>query len=50
MVALLYGYGIGLTIYALWVPALLLIQMIFMQGIIMILGTVQVFIGTLSRF
>ncbi|MBK6712649.1 MAG: ABC transporter permease [Chloroflexi bacterium] len=43
MVALLYGYGIGLTIYALWVPALLLIQMIFMQGIIMILGTVQVF-------
>ncbi|MBP6470004.1 MAG: ABC transporter permease [Chloroflexi bacterium] len=43
MVALLYVYGIGLTIYALWVPAILLIQMIFMQGIIMVLGTVQVF-------
>lgn len=43
MVVLLYAFGLGLTIHALWVPVILLIQMIFMQGIILILGTVQVF-------
>ncbi|MCB8984080.1 MAG: ABC transporter permease [Ardenticatenaceae bacterium] len=43
MIILLYVFGLGLTIHALWVPVILLIQMIFMLGIILILGTVQVF-------
>lgn len=43
LVILLYVFGIGLTIHALWVPVILLIQIIFIQGVIMILGAVNVF-------
>lgn len=43
LIVFLFISGIGLTIHALWVPVLLLTQMIFMQGIIMILGAIQVF-------
>lgn len=39
----LFISGIGLTIHALWVPVLVIIQMIFMQGIIMILSPIQVY-------
>lgn len=42
LIIFLYVAGIGLTIYALWVPVLI-IQMIFMQGIIQILSPIQVF-------
>lgn len=43
LVILLYVFGIGLTIHALWVPVILLIQIIFIQGVIMILGAINVF-------
>lgn len=43
LLVFLFISGIGLTIHALWVPVLLVTQMIFMQGIIMILGALQVF-------
>jgi ABC-type polysaccharide/polyol phosphate export permease len=43
LIVFLYVAGIGLTIHALWVPVLIVIQMIFMQGIIMILSPLHVF-------
>lgn len=43
LVILLYAFGIGLTIHALWAPVILLIQIIFIQGVIMIIGTINVF-------
>lgn len=43
LVIFLYISGIGLTVHALWVPVLLLTQMIFMLGVILILGSIQVF-------
>lgn len=42
LIIMLYVFGIGLTIHALWVPFILLIQIIFIQGIIMILSAVNV--------
>lgn len=43
LIILLYAFGIGLTIHALWVPFILLIQIIFIQGIIMISSSINVF-------
>lgn len=43
LVVLLYAFGIGLTIHALWVPAILLTQMIFMLGLALFLATCQAF-------
>ncbi|PIE81473.1 MAG: ABC transporter [Chloroflexi bacterium] len=43
LIIFLYVFGIGLTIYALWVPVILLIQVIFIQGVIMILSAINVF-------
>jgi ABC-type polysaccharide/polyol phosphate export permease len=43
LVVFLYAFGIGLTIHALWVPALLLCQLIFMLGLIMFLSAAAVF-------
>ena len=39
----LYGSGIGLTIHALWVPLILLTQIIFTLGIALLLSAVNVF-------
>lgn len=39
----LFISGIGLTIHALWVPVILIIQMIFMLGLSMILSAINVF-------
>jgi ABC-type polysaccharide/polyol phosphate export permease len=43
LVVFLFVAGIGLTIHALWVPVLVILQMIFMQGIIMMLSPIHVF-------
>lgn len=43
LLVFLYIFGIGLTVYALWVPPILLAQMIFMLGLCMILSTLQAF-------
>jgi ABC-type polysaccharide/polyol phosphate export permease len=43
LVAVLYISGTGLTVHALWVPALLLTQVIFMLGLALFLSTVNVF-------
>jgi len=43
LVVFLFVSGIGLTIHALWVPVLVVIQMIFMLGLIMMFSAVQVF-------
>ena len=43
LIVFLYIAGIGLTVYALWVPVLLATQMLFMLGLILILGTINVF-------
>ena len=43
LVILLYAFGIGLTIHALWVPVLLLTQLIFTLGLCLLLGSLTVF-------
>ncbi|MEZ4593440.1 MAG: ABC transporter permease [Chloroflexota bacterium] len=43
LLILLYAFGIGLTIYALWVPLILLTQIIFLLGLAYILSTLQAF-------
>jgi ABC-type polysaccharide/polyol phosphate export permease len=43
LVIFLYIADIGLTVYALWVPVLLLTQMLFMLGLVLILSTINVF-------
>jgi ABC-type polysaccharide/polyol phosphate export permease len=43
LVAFLYIFGIGLTIHALWVPAILLTQLIFTLGLCLLLGGLTVF-------
>jgi len=43
LVVLLYVFGIGLTIHALWIPLILLTQMIFMLGLAFFLATCQAF-------
>jgi lipopolysaccharide transport system permease protein len=41
--AMLYLFGISLTIHALWVPVILLTQIIFMLGLCFLLGSINVF-------
>jgi ABC-type polysaccharide/polyol phosphate export permease len=43
LVIFLYIFGIGLTIHALWVPAILLTQLIFTLGLCLLLGSLTVF-------
>lgn len=43
LVFFLYATGLGLTIHALWVPALVVTQIIFMLGLVFFLSSAQVF-------
>jgi ABC-type polysaccharide/polyol phosphate export permease len=43
LVVFLYIFDIGLTVHALWVPALLLTQLIFTLGLCLLLGSLTVF-------
>ena len=43
LLAFLFISGIGLTIHSLWVPVLVILQILFMQGIIMILSPIHVY-------
>jgi ABC-type polysaccharide/polyol phosphate export permease len=43
LLVFLYIFGIGLTVYALWVPALLFTQLLFILGLVLILSTFHVF-------
>lgn len=43
LVFFLYAFDLGLTIYALWVPVLILIQVVFTLGLCLLLGTLHVF-------
>lgn len=43
LVVFLYAFGIGLTIHALWLPALLVTQLIFTLGLCLLLGSLTVF-------
>jgi lipopolysaccharide transport system permease protein len=43
LVIFLYVSGLGLTVYALWVVPLLLTQFIFIIGLCLLLGSIQVF-------
>jgi homopolymeric O-antigen transport system permease protein len=43
LVVFLYAFGIGLTVHALWVPAILAIQIIFILGLCLLLGAFTVF-------
>ncbi len=45
LIIFLYIFGIGLTIHALWVPAILLTQLIFTLGLILLLSSLTVFYG-----
>ena len=42
LIIFLYIGGIGLTVNALWVPVLLLTQMLFMLGLVLALSTINV--------
>ncbi len=43
LVAFVYAYGIGLTVHALWVPVIVLTQVIFTLGVVFLLSAVAVF-------
>lgn len=43
LVVFLYAFGIGLTVHALWVPAILGTQLIFTLGLCLLLGALAVF-------
>ena len=43
LVIFLYVSGIGLTVHALWLPAILFTQLLFTLGLVLILGTLHVF-------
>ncbi|RMG97105.1 MAG: ABC transporter permease [Chloroflexi bacterium] len=43
LIFLLFFSGIGLTVHALWVPVILLTQMIFIHGLCLILSTLNAF-------
>lgn len=43
LVVFLYAFNLGLTIHALWVPAILLTQVIFTLGLVLLLGSIAVF-------
>ena len=43
LIAFLYIFGIGLTVHALWVPLILITQLIFTLGLALLLGSLTVF-------
>jgi lipopolysaccharide transport system permease protein len=43
LVVFLYIFGLGLTVHALWVPAILITQIIFTLGLVLLLGGLNVF-------
>lgn len=43
LVVFLYIFGLGLTIHALWVPPLIVVQVLFTLGLALFLGTLHVF-------
>jgi lipopolysaccharide transport system permease protein len=43
LLILLYAFGVGLTIHALWVPLILLTQLIFLLGLSLIVSALQTF-------
>lgn len=43
LLVLLFAFGVGLTIHALWVPVILLIQIIFLLGLTYFVATLQTF-------
>lgn len=43
LVAFLYAFDLGLTGHALWLPLILLTQMVFTLGLVLILGSIAVF-------
>ncbi|KAA3658855.1 MAG: ABC transporter permease [Chloroflexi bacterium] len=43
VLGMLYIYGIGLTIHALWVPAILFTQLVFMLGLAMLISALNTF-------
>ena len=43
LIVFIYVFGIGLTVYALWVPVILITQLIFTLGITLFLSAVSVF-------
>jgi lipopolysaccharide transport system permease protein len=43
LILFLYIFGIGLTVHALWVPAILVTQLIFTLGLVLLLGALNVF-------
>jgi lipopolysaccharide transport system permease protein len=43
LIVFLYIFGIGLTVHALWVPAILITQLIFTLGLALLLGSLTVF-------
>ncbi|HEY1409784.1 MAG TPA: ABC transporter permease [Promineifilum sp.] len=43
LIVFLYLFGIGLTVHALWVPAILLTQLILTLGLCLLLGSLTVF-------
>lgn len=43
LVVFLYAFGIGLTVHALWVPVILVTQLIFTLGLCLLLGALTVF-------
>lgn len=43
LVVFLYAFGLGLTVHALWVPAILVTQIIFTLGLVLLLGGLNVF-------
>ncbi|MCB8978074.1 MAG: ABC transporter permease [Ardenticatenaceae bacterium] len=43
LLVLLFAFGVGLTIHALWVPVILLIQVIFLLGLTYLVATLQTF-------
>jgi ABC-type polysaccharide/polyol phosphate export permease len=43
LLAFLFASGLGLTVHALWVPAILITQLIFTLGLSFLLGTLYVF-------
>jgi ABC-type polysaccharide/polyol phosphate export permease len=43
LVIFLLGSGVGITVHALWVPLILLTQVVFLMGMSLLLGTLQTF-------
>lgn len=43
LIVFLFASGLGLTVHALWVPVILLIQITFTMGLVLLLGSLYVF-------